>query len=120
MRERHDETASPLNVLLLLGNDLVGEVPCQQQDIVGLGPHKFVHIENRQRDTRHVKPLLVGASVDDEIEAFGADAEGVEQRASLCCRTVGGDGSAAPAKLVQLLPQFLSELGDSVTEVGVS
>ena len=66
----------------LLRQDLLGEVPGQQQDVVG---HRSTSARAGRsgRAPGHEPALLVGAAVGDEVERLAADPEGVEQRAAL-------------------------------------
>ncbi len=108
VRDGNDELAAAPPVLVLLPQDLVGEVPGEQQRVVGHRLDEPLRRDDRDAHARHEAPLLVGAAIDDEIQRLGPDAEGVEQRAPLGGGAVGGDPLAlrleAPEERPQLLP----------------
>src|SRR5436190_5445048 len=49
----HDPAPAPLGVLGLLLHDLVGEVPRQDEHVVGHGAHQLVDVDDRQLGARH-------------------------------------------------------------------
>src|SRR5947209_6646454 len=59
----HDPASAPLGVLGLLVHDLLGEVPRQDEHIVGHGAHQLVDVDDGKLSPRHQPPLLHGAAV---------------------------------------------------------
>ena len=89
-----DELAAVVSVLLLLLQDFVSEVPSQQQAIVGTVGQELLGVMDFESRPRRVVTLLHGAAIDDVIERVTADAEVVEERASLGGGSVDGDSFA--------------------------
>ena len=67
----------------LLGDDLLGEVPGQQQTVVGPVLEESLRAEDRQVLAGHEPPLLVDVAVHHVVEQLGADADIVDQGAPL-------------------------------------
>ena len=63
---RDDHLAAGGQIRRLLLDDLVGEVPGEEQEVVGPAFHQDGRVEDRLVGSRHVPPLLVGVAVDDE------------------------------------------------------
>ena len=69
-------------------DDLVLQVPGQDQDVVGLGLVDGLDRLDRDVRARREAAVLVGVAVDGEVEEVGADAAVVEQRVALARRAV--------------------------------
>ena len=74
-----------------LRDDLVLQVPGQDQDVVGLGLVDRLDRLDRNVHARREAAVLVGIAVDREVEEVGADAAVVEQRVALARRAVAAD-----------------------------
>ena len=74
-----------------LRDDLVLQVPGQDQDVVGLGLVDRLDRQDRNVHARREAAVLVGVAVDGEVEEVGADAAIVEQRVALARRAVAAD-----------------------------
>ena len=77
------------DVLRLLREDLVGEVPGQEQAVVGLLGEQVLDRADRLVRAGHVHALLPRVAVDHGLDELGADADGVDERAALGRRAVG-------------------------------
>src|SRR5262245_46866480 len=87
----HDTAAAPFTDVRELFDDLVLQIPRQDQHVVRarlLDP-----LRRKDRDVRAGKKpvVLVRVPVDRVLEEVGADAAVVEQRIALAGRTVAGD-----------------------------
>src|SRR5882724_11294661 len=89
-RDRDDEASAAPPVLLLLGEDLLGEVPREQQYLVGHQLEQAIRRVDGQMIAGHVAALLVGVAVHHEVEDVPADGERVEERRALGGGAVGG------------------------------
>src|SRR5205085_4987097 len=72
-RDRNDEASPSTPVLLLLRQDLVRKVPCEQEHF---GGHRFEEVlrgHDRQPHPWHEEPLLVLAPVRDEVQQVRTD-----------------------------------------------
>src|SRR5687768_11150797 len=78
LRYRDDELASALPVLLLLGHDLFGEIPGQDEQIVG---HALEHLVWRNDGNTHPwreASVLQRVAIREKLEQVRADAVVVE------------------------------------------
>ena len=83
--------AAPLADVAHLLDDLVLQVPGQDQDVVGPGLVDRLDRLDRDVHARREAAVLVGVAVDREVEEVGADAAVVEQRVALAGRAVAAD-----------------------------
>src|SRR5437660_8920211 len=73
--DRNYEASSPSPVDGLLRQDLLREIPRQQQYVVWLLIQELLRRTDRQVGSRHVAPLLHRAAIHDEVERLRADVE---------------------------------------------
>src|SRR6266850_6202928 len=90
LRYRNDETTAPVAILRLLLENFIGKVPGQQKHMSGHLFQKSRWRKDWQTHARHITPLLVGTTIDNEIESFSSDLKIIQKRAPFCCRTIGG------------------------------
>ena len=74
VRDRDDEATTAAAVLVLLLQDLVLEVPGQQQHVVRLLLEQGLGSRIGMVHPGHEAPLLVDVAVDDEVDELGVDA----------------------------------------------
>ena len=100
----------------LFFHDRAGEVPGQDQKVVG--PALFDGRRRQDRDVvaRRVQPLFQGAVVDDEVDDVGAEAEVMHQGRRLGRRPVAGDGLSRCLEAADQRPQFILEDADALGE----
>jgi hypothetical protein len=77
-----------------LVDDLVLEVPGQDQQVIGLGLVDGLDGLDRDVHARREAPVLVGIAVDRKVDEVGADAAVVQKRVALAGRAVGADALA--------------------------
>src|SRR5215471_10927167 len=94
--DRHDELPPPLPDELVLPDDLVLEVPGQDQQVVGARLPDAVRAADRDARAGQVVALLLGVAVHRVVKEIGADPAVVEERVSLARSAVAGDRLAAP------------------------
>src|SRR6267143_1036344 len=75
LRYRNDEASAPLSIFRLLLQNLVSEVPCQQQQIVRHLFKQLLRRVNAEVCTWRVVALLNSAAVYDEVERLSANVE---------------------------------------------
>ena len=117
---RDDEAAAAGAVLGLLRQDLVGEVPGQQQHVVGLVLEQPLGRQDRQPAARHVAALLVRIAVDHVLEGLAAEAAVAEQRRALGGGAVGGDPPALGLEPAQQRAQLLAQAPRPLGEAAVA
>jgi hypothetical protein len=74
-----------------LVDDLVLQVPGKDQDVVGLSLVDRLDRMDRNVHARREAAVLIGVSVDREVEEVGADGAIVEERVALAGRAVAAD-----------------------------
>ena len=89
----NDEAGPPFADVAHLVDDLVLQVPGQDEDVVGLGLVDGLDRLDRDVHAGREAAVLVGIAVDREVEEVGADAAVVEQRVALARRAVAADAS---------------------------
>jgi hypothetical protein len=108
-----------VRVGVLLRDDLVGEVPRQQQQIVRLLVEKHFDPTDGKAAPGHQLALLVGTPVDHIGDQARIDAAAVQQRRSLGRCSIRRDGPTLIAKPVQQLPKSELTLPNSACEASV-
>ena len=111
LRDRDDETASPVVVFALLSHDLIGKVPGQYQGVVGLTLQQCFSRQYRQMHTGCVKSQLQWAFIHRVGHQIGVDSAVIEQCVALGRRTVSGN-------CFSLAFQVFQETTDRQTVVG--
>ena len=89
--DRDDELAAPSADVAHLLDDLVLEVPRQDQDVVGL--ERVDRVDRMDRDVHAGREpaVLVRVAIDRELEEVGADPAVVQKRVALARRAVAAD-----------------------------
>src|SRR6266852_5399394 len=90
-----DEPAAPLAVGVLLLEDLIGQVPGQQEQVIGAALLHNVGGKDGQVGARRIQAQLDGRPVDDEVQRLATDAAVIEQG-----RAFGGGSIARKARIV--------------------
>src|SRR5262249_12045442 len=98
-RDRHDEPSPAAAVLRLLLDDLVREVPGEDQEIVGLRLQDPLYRDDRDVRARRVEPVLEPAPVGEEVQERSVDPVVVQERVPLRRGPVAGQ---APARAPEL------------------
>ena len=94
LRDRNDETAAPSSDDAHLLDDLVLEIPWQQQHVIGSSLGDGIGCQDRNAVTRQITALLEDIAIDCEFDNIRSDAAIVQQRIALGGRAIGGDGGA--------------------------
>ena len=119
----NDELAATFSVLLLLFENLVGEIPGEQQTVVRLIFYKMVRRADTQVRARRVVPLFNRTSINDIIDQVFANAKIVQQRAAFSRRSINSDATIFCFKSAQqiekLLAQSINPLAKSCVEPSV-
>src|SRR5467141_805229 len=92
-----DEASATFTVCMLLLEDLVGQVPGQEEQVVRAAVTHRVGGEDGQMGAGRIQALLDGGPVDDEVQRLAADAAVVEQG-----RTLGGSAVSGQALVLAL------------------
>ena len=99
-RDRDDDSARPTRACRTSwADDLVLEVPREDQDEVRTGVLERLRMLDRDVGAGQELALLVRVAIDREVEQVGADAAVVEQRVALARRAVAGDRACPPGAL---------------------
>src|SRR5258708_15955339 len=96
-RNGDDEPAASLAMGVLLLEDLIGQVPGQQEQVIGAALLHDLGGEDGQVGARRVQALLDGRPIDDEVQRLAADAAVIQQG-----RALGGGAIAREARVVLL------------------
>src|SRR4051794_20241855 len=83
VRDRYDEPPAGLAVRRLLGEDLLREIPGEQQAVVRPPGRQLLRRDDRQPGARREPPLLHRAPVGYELDQVPADSEVVQERTAL-------------------------------------
>ena len=112
LRHRGDEAGTPRAGVVELLDDLVPEVPGQDDDVVGPGRAQRVLGDDRDPAARHVLALLGRIAVDDPADQVGPHAGVVHERVALGGGTVGRDAAAGTPRLDQEGDEVVLDLVD--------
>src|SRR5208282_629681 len=112
----NDELTAVVAIGLLLRKDLLGEIPRQQQGVIGLRLGEPLRRDDRQVGARGQPALFIGAAIRDKVYHFSSQPEEIQQRAALGRSPVSGDRFALRLQIVQKRPQATPELQDTVGE----
>src|SRR5258706_6922405 len=93
-RNGDDEPAAPLAVGVLLLEDLIGQVPGQQEEVIGAALLHDLGGEDGQVGARRVQALIDGRPIDDEVQRLAADAAVIQQGLA-----IGGSAIAREARV---------------------
>src|SRR5260370_32194710 len=94
-RNGDDETAAPFAVGVLLLEDLIGQVPGQQEQVIGAALLHNLGGKDGQVGARRIQALLDGRPIDDQVQRLATDAAVIEQG-----RAFGGGSIAGEARIV--------------------
>src|SRR5437588_7559957 len=119
LRDRDDESPAPPPILVLLLHDLVGEVPRQDQQIVGHGFQDSLRRHYWDQHPWRVLSLLEPVAVGEEVEGVRPDPAVVEESVPLRGRSVASQPPALPLEVAQERHQPGSEPAEPVGEVVV-
>src|SRR5688572_17610555 len=100
-------------------NDVVLQVPAQEQHVVG--PRLFDQFRRSDRDVTagQIPSMLLGVGVDGVIDQFPGDPAVVEQRVALPMRAVARDVLAIPFGVDQEIQQLVLRCAHALGEHGV-
>ncbi len=90
-RNGNNELRAPGRDVVHLLDDLVLEVPRQDQDVVRLSLVDRIDRPDRNVHARREAAVLVGVAIDREVEEVGSDGAIVEQRVALARRAISAD-----------------------------
>src|SRR5271170_355361 len=79
-RHGHDEFPAAVAIRLLLTKNLIGEIPAQQEHVVGHFLQQLFGAEDREVFSGHVETLFMNVAVHYEIHKLHADADVVDHR----------------------------------------
>src|SRR5690606_36277446 len=99
--DRQDELAAPGGDVAHLLDDLVLEIPRQDQDVVGLARVDRLDLVDRDVHARREASVLVRIAIDGEFHEVSADAAIVQQRVALPGSAVAADDLALVLRLDQ-------------------
>ena len=102
-----------------MGQDLLGEVPREEQDDVGLVGEQVLGRVDEQVGAGRVAPLLDRRAIDDVVELGGADPAVREEGRALRRRAVGGNALTVALEPGERGDQIALELRDPRAEIGV-
>jgi len=111
-RKGEDETTAGVAVILLLREDFLGEVPGEQQGVIGTESEQIPGRYDGQVGAGGEASLLGGAAVGDEldaIEVIPADAIEVEQGGTLGRGAIGGDAFSFGTELAEQLEEVFAQ-----------
>src|SRR6266851_544939 len=94
-RNGDDKPAAPFAVGVLLLEDLIGQVPRQQEQVIGAALLNNLGGKDGQVGARRIQSLLDGRPIDDEVQRLAADAAVIQQG-----RAFGGGSIARQARIV--------------------
>src|SRR5699024_4019228 len=120
LRDGYDARSAPLPDVVELCDDLVLEVPRQDEDVVRLGlgdPRGFV---DRDAGTGGVPAVLVGVAVDRVVEEVRTDAAVVEEGVSFARSPVADHARPVTLDPDKEVEQLALGLADSLGEQLVS
>ena len=89
--DRHDEMTARIAIGFPLAHDFVGEVPGEDQEIIGLLVFDLFGWHDRKVVSAHVQPMFARAEVGDPIQMIPVDATISEQRAGFCRGSIAAD-----------------------------
>src|SRR5262245_36190236 len=96
LRDRDDKSPTPTPDVRQLLNDLLLQIPRQNQHIVGTSFADLLRWENWDMGTWQELAMFVWIAVHRVVEEIGADAAIVEQRISLAWCAVASDTFSGP------------------------
>src|SRR6185369_16673808 len=118
-RDRHDEARAPVTRVAELRDDLVLEVPRQDEDVVRLYLVDARWMEDWNVGSGQELALLVGVTVYRELDEITSDAAIVQQRVAFARSAIADDALARSLGLDQELEQLALGLPDLLFEPGV-
>src|SRR5258708_5996867 len=111
--DRNDEFAAALAVLRLLSQDLVGEIPGEQQCVVRLVFAQSRRVEDLQAVNRKSLALFVQTPIDHVLQVLLPDAAVTRQRDTLGGCAIGGNARSAVLQFIQHAAQRSLQLRNS-------
>src|SRR5437870_8697567 len=101
LRNGDNEFAAFFAIGLLLIEDFVGEIPSQQQRVIGHFLEELGGRDDRDMRAGSRASLFVSAAVRDKIESLFSEAKEIQQRASFGRRAVSGNRFSIALQLLQ-------------------
>src|ERR1044071_8917493 len=93
-RDGDDEFAAPFANFVHLIDDLLFEIPGQDEDVIGFRFKDFSGSEDRNMSAREELALLVRVAIDGVVEEIGADTAIIEQSVTFSGSAIARDAFA--------------------------
>src|SRR6266487_1417319 len=119
MGDRDDKIAATPPVGILLRQNLVREIPGQQQDVVRFVLQQLRRREYRQPITTHIAAVFIGVQIDDIVHKLLIYPAVTEQCRRLRRCPIGGDLLPLALEIPEQIEQRAPDLKDATGKIAI-